>query len=92
MGGVRRGAGMRLGQHFLKDKSVLEKIAASVGITYDDIVIEIGPGHGELTECLLKYNPKKLIAIERDTELAEELKQKLPTIEILRGDALKILP
>ncbi|MBI2013087.1 MAG: ribosomal RNA small subunit methyltransferase A [Candidatus Colwellbacteria bacterium] len=82
----------RLGQHFLKDRKALRKIAAAVEITPRDTIVEVGPGHGELTKYLLAASPKKLIAIERDKKLAESLHQKLPGVKIIEGDILKILP
>ncbi|MCL4405462.1 MAG: 16S rRNA (adenine(1518)-N(6)/adenine(1519)-N(6))-dimethyltransferase RsmA [Patescibacteria group bacterium] len=83
----------RLGQHFLKDENVLKKIASTPDIKEGDIVIEIGPGHGELTKYLLAANPKRLIAIEKDKELADGLKQLTSrTVEVVMGDALKTLP
>ena len=54
-----------LGQHFLKNKSALQLIAESLEIIAKDVVIEIGPGHGELTEFLTPTSAKKIIAIER---------------------------
>ena len=81
----------RLGQHFLKDRKALRKIAAAVEITPRDTIVEVGPGHGELTKYLLAASPKKLIAIERDKKLAESLHQKLPGVKIIEGDILKIL-
>lgn len=81
----------RLGQHFLKNRSALKKIASALDISSDDIVIEIGPGHGELTQYLLDASPKKLIVIEKDDMLANsfELKQR---VDMINGDALKVLP
>lgn len=86
--------GKKLGQHFLKDAKKLKKIAEALEITPRDIVIEIGPGHGELTNFLLKANPKKIIAIEKDARLVEFLNQKFQALnselQIVRGDALKV--
>ena len=84
----------RLGQHFLKDQHVLENIAAVLDIDKNDVVIEIGPGHGELTQHLLAAQPKRLIIIEKDQELANQLKENLEGsgVEIVIGDALKALP
>ena len=81
-----------LGQHFLKDKKVLEKIADSLNISSQDIIVEVGPGHGELTQYILEESPKKVIAIEKDNAFAVELPQKFPELEVVHGDALKILP
>jgi 16S rRNA (adenine1518-N6/adenine1519-N6)-dimethyltransferase len=64
----------RLGQHFLKDKNALRRIADALDITHDDIVIEIGPGHGELTDAILARHPKKVILIEKDPTLAASLR------------------
>jgi 16S rRNA (adenine1518-N6/adenine1519-N6)-dimethyltransferase len=64
-----------LGQNFLRDKSVLEKIIASANLNAGDLVIEIGPGEGVLTEKLAEHGGR-MIAIEIDKELAEKLKNK----------------
>ena len=66
----------RLGQHFLKDRKIIEKISDSLHIGKEDLIVEIGAGTGALTEELLKRNPEKLIAIEIDSELCEFLKEK----------------
>lgn len=82
----------KLGQHFLKDKRALRKIVAALEISPPDIIVEIGPGHGELTRYLLKAGPKKLLAIEKDKKLAILLRQELPGVEIIEGDILKMFP
>ena len=84
----------RLGQHFLKNKSALQKMARALKIEPTDVVIEIGPGHGELTQCILEQKPKKIIGIERDSKLVEGLSKKFTgaQVEIIEGDALKVLP
>ena len=86
--------GKYLGQHFLKNKSVVEKIISVLQLQEGDNVIEIGAGHGELTLELLKH-PIDLVAIEKDKELAEELKNKSASwrtkLKIIEGDALKFL-
>ncbi len=83
-----------LGQHFLKDRQALRKITAALEITPRDTVVEIGPGHGELTEHLAAMNPSKIIAVEKDKRLADLLRQKfqISNIEVIEGDILKILP
>jgi len=87
-----------LGQHFLENGTVLEEIAASLEIEPKDTVIEIGPGHGELTKYILSANPSKLIVIERDPELASKLRETLSDklsdtkLEIIEDDVLKTLP
>lgn len=84
----------RLGQHFLKNETVLQKIAETIAVNSSDIVIEIGPGHGELTKHLLTNHPRRLIAIEKDQRLAEKLRVAFPekNLEIIEADALKTLP
>lgn len=85
----------RLGQHFLTDKNALKKIAALLDLKKGDIVIEIGPGHGELTEEVRKEKLEiRIVAIERDESLANALRAKFSgneKIEIITGDALKVL-
>src|SRR4051812_12554719 len=66
-----------LSQNFLIDGNILRKTVAVAGVTADDLVVEIGPGPGALTECLLACGAE-VLAIERDTRLAEEL-HNLPT-------------
>ena len=79
-----------LGQNFLIDKNILEKISNSVNIK-NKIVLEIGPGTGNLTSYILKKNPKKLYVIEKDNELATNLKNKFKkNIIIINDDILNI--
>lgn len=90
---------MRLGQHFLKNEKYISAIIKSLDINKRDIVIEVGAGHGELTKQLAVY-PIKIIAVEKDQELARKLRfniqQYQPHIqaelEIICGDILKELP
>ncbi len=91
----------RLGQHFLINKRKLREIVEVLDLETDDVVIEIGPGHGELTrEIIARLQDckiKKLIAIEKDERLAKVLRNKvsdlgLKNLEIIEGDVLKILP
>ena len=79
-----------LGQNFLIDRNVLEQIVDTVEITNKE-VLEIGPGSGNLTTFILKKNPKKFYAIEKDDELALLLKDKFSDeITIINDDVLKI--
>ena len=86
----------KLGQHFLTNKTKLQKIVGALDLRADDSVIEIGPGHGELTnELRIKNYELKIIAIEKDEELVRYLQEKFAqdkNIEIIEGDILKILP
>tara|TARA_Y100001958_G_scaffold103505_1_gene72129 strand:+ start:165 stop:950 length:786 start_codon:yes stop_codon:yes gene_type:complete len=79
-----------LGQNFLIDKNILEKII-NITKVQDKIILEIGPGTGNLTSYILKRNPKKLIVIEKDYELAFNLKNKYNNqIKIINEDVLQI--
>lgn len=64
-----------LGQNFLKSKEALLKMCEAGGVTRDDTIIEIGPGKGALTEKLLE-RAYKVIAIEKDRDLMDILKDK----------------
>ncbi len=79
-----------LGQNFLIDKNILEKIVNLTNIK-DQSIIEIGPGTGNLTKFILINKPKKLIAIEKDKNLASDLKKNFKdNIEIINEDVLNI--
>ena len=65
-----------LGQNFLVDENILKKIVSIIKIENRSI-LEVGPGTGNLTSCILKKNPKKLIVIEKDTNLVIILKKKI---------------
>ena len=79
-----------LGQNFLIDREVLEKIVSITDITNKE-VLEIGPGSGNLTTYILKKKPKKLYVVEKDDDLAKLLKEKFDTeIEIINDDILKV--
>ena len=79
-----------LGQNFLIDREVLEKIVSTAIIT-DKEILEIGPGSGNLTTYLLKQKPKKLYVIEKDDNLSLLLKEKFENeIEIINNDVLQV--
>ncbi len=80
-----------LGQNFIIDKNFLLKMNNHIVTTSNDVIIEIGPGKGALTEYLSKKNFKKLFLIEKDINLAKQLKlkyKKLKNIFIINDDAL----
>lgn len=82
----------RFGQNFLIDNHVLNKIISASSIDKNDIVIEIGPGIGSLTEELLE-KAHKVIAIEIDKTLIPILEENLSTynnLEIINDDILKV--
>ena len=79
-----------LGQNFLIDRDVLEKIGSTCDVTNKEI-LEIGPGTGNLTTYILKKKPKKIYVVEKDDELAILLKEKFENeIEIINNDILKV--
>ena len=79
-----------LGQNFLIDKNILEMIVNTTKIK-DKIVLEIGPGTGNLTSYILKKNPKKFFVIEKDNKLVINLKNKFNNkLIIINNDVLKI--
>ena len=78
-----------LGQNFLTDKNVLDKIINLISIENKNI-LEIGPGTGNLTSLILEKKPKKFIVIEKDNILANELQKKFKgKIIIVNKDVLK---
>ena len=79
-----------LGQNFLIDKNVINKITHLTEIKNKNI-IEIGPGNGALTENLLNQNPKTLNLIEKDNFFAEKLKKKYSANKILKIYNLDVL-
>jgi len=80
------------GQHFLHDKYVINKIVKNCDISIDDMILEIGPGKGHMTDVLASLNVR-IIAIEIDKELIDGPLSKYGShknIRILEGDANKI--
>ncbi len=81
-----------LGQNFLKDQNTTRNIVKALNFTSSDIVLEIGPGYGVLTEHVLPL-VKQLYAVEIDKRLYEQLKIKFDSLEkfiIIHDDFLKI--
>ncbi len=78
----------RLGQHFLFDRRILERIADALGATEADTVLEIGPGPGGLTEAL-SGRAGKLVAIEKDADLLPALAARVPGAVVVEADALE---
>lgn len=82
-----------LGQNFLVNQGVLDKIIAASEIKKDDIILEVGPGTGNLTEKLA-VNAKKVIAVEKDRRLISQLQKRLtrpPLVGVARGGLVKIV-
>ncbi|NVD38344.1 16S rRNA (adenine(1518)-N(6)/adenine(1519)-N(6))-dimethyltransferase RsmA [Ensifer sp. HO-A22] len=83
-----------LGQNFLLDLNLTQKIARTAGALEDVTVIEVGPGPGGLTRAILALGARKVVAIERDSRclpaLAEISDHYPDRLEVIEGDALKI--
>ena len=79
----------RLGQHFLSDPRILDRIADALGAGPDDTVLEIGPGPGGLTAALAE-RAGRVIAIEKDRELVPGLRERFPGAHVVEGDALDL--
>jgi len=82
----------RLGQHFLVDPNILDKVIRTAEVGKEDVVLEIGPGLGGMTLALSR-EAKKVIAVEIDTKLAAILKEKMRehgNVEVVKSDILKI--
>ena len=81
----------KLGQNFLTNKEIIKKIAEIGNINKNTNIIEIGPGSGNLTEELIKKNPKKIYAIEFDKDLTnflEQIKNSYKNFNYTISDAL----
>ena len=79
-----------LGQNFLIDKNILEKITNVTAIE-NKIILEIGPGTGNLTSYIFKKKPKKFFVVEKDNELAINLENKFNNkLTIINDDILHI--
>ena len=79
-----------LGQNFLTDRNILEKIASVTEIRNKNI-LEIGPGTGNLTSFIIKNEPKKIIVIEKDNELAMNLSLNFgERLTVINDDILDI--
>ncbi len=81
-----------LGQNFLANEGVVEKFIQAAETTKNDVILEIGPGLGVLTQELVK-SAKRVIAVEKDLKMCEILKETLKNyknVEIVLGDILKI--
>ena len=81
----------KLGQNFLTNKEIIKKIADIANINKNTNIIEIGPGSGNLTEELLKRNPKKIYAVEFDKDLTnylDKIKNHYKNFNYIISDAL----
>jgi 16S rRNA (adenine1518-N6/adenine1519-N6)-dimethyltransferase len=81
-----------LGQHFLIDRRILQRIVDALDLTGAETVIEVGPGRGSLTE-LLAPHARRLILVEYDRALAERLRARYastPSVEVIEADILTV--
>jgi 16S rRNA (adenine1518-N6/adenine1519-N6)-dimethyltransferase len=82
-----------LGQNFLLDLNITNKIVSAAQVKTGEEVLEIGPGPGGLTRSILAKNPSKLVVIEQDKRCVvalEELKLTYPQLVIINDDALLV--
>jgi 16S rRNA (adenine1518-N6/adenine1519-N6)-dimethyltransferase len=79
-----------LGQNFLTDKNIIEKIINLTSIK-DKTILEVGPGTGNLTSFILKNNPKKFFVVEKDKDLAMKLEDNFKDqLTVINKDILEI--
>ncbi len=91
---IRVHAKKSLGQNFLVNEGVLDRIVTTAQLSPDDTVVEVGPGTGALTQRLVATGAR-IIAIEKDGWLVELLREKFAdasNLEIIEGDILKFEP
>ena len=83
-----------LGQNFLIDKNIIDKIIKIANINEKKVVMEIGPGYGNLTNKIISMNPKKILAIEKDKNLSVFLNKKFKNtknIKVINRDILDVI-
>jgi 16S rRNA (adenine1518-N6/adenine1519-N6)-dimethyltransferase len=88
----------RLGQNFVIEQGTVRKIAALAAVRQDDVVLEVGPGLGSLTLALLEAGPARIVAVEIDRALADQLPRTLAArapglagrVTVIRADALAV--
>ncbi len=83
-----------LGQNFLIDQNIIKKIIKIENIYDNSIILEIGAGYGSLTKKIEETKPKKIFAVEKDTNLAQSLKDNLKNfknIKIINDDIFNII-
>jgi 16S rRNA (adenine1518-N6/adenine1519-N6)-dimethyltransferase len=81
----------RLGQHFLTDRGALARIADALEVTRDDVVVEIGPGRGALTDILVE-RAARVVAVEVDRQLIPWLRERYAgrPVTVVEGDVLEL--
>jgi len=91
MDNIFKNAKRHLGQNFLVDARVRERIIQAAEISPGEVILEIGPGRGDLTESLIAAGAV-VYAVEKDTALVPRLRQRIPDerLQVMTGDFLKI--
>jgi 16S rRNA (adenine1518-N6/adenine1519-N6)-dimethyltransferase len=82
----------RWSQHFLVDRNILNKVIRTAQVEKEDVILEVGPGLGEMTLALARQ-VEKVIAVEIDPKLVAILNKKMkdyPNVEVVKGDILKV--
>ena len=79
----------RFGQHYLHDKNIIKKIVREIDPQPDDIIVEIGPGRGALTEYIYG-KVDNFIAVEIDKRVTDDLSSRFPDLKLLQKDFLKL--
>lgn len=79
----------RFGQHFLQNRAILSRIAEALGPRPGELVLEIGPGQGALTRALVERGAR-VVAIEKDRDLVPLVRELLPEVTVVEGDALEL--
>lgn len=86
---LEQSAKRRFGQHFLADEFLVDGIVRGAGVSPGDRVLEVGPGLGILTRALLRAGAD-LTAVELDRDLAAYLREALPAVRLIEGDAARL--
>jgi 16S rRNA (adenine1518-N6/adenine1519-N6)-dimethyltransferase len=77
------------GQNFLRNRGAVDRIIAAIEPEPDELIVEIGPGEGVLTERLIAF-PNEITVVEIDPELADRLRSRFGSrVEVVQGDALE---
>ena len=91
---VLKRAKKSLGQNFLIDKNIINKIIKIGNIKNNNTIMEIGPGYGNLTQEILNMKPKNILAIEKDKKLSLFLIKKFKNnknVKIINSDILDVI-
>ena len=89
--GPKAPRGRPLGQHFLSERGILERIADTAGLKPGDLVLEVGPGPGALTERLAE-RAEKVVAVELDAKLMPALAERMArfgNVTLVNADIMK---